>query len=87
MRILPYGNYGMYRKILKNEHLTPYWIKTHGFLNLFSCRFEQILTLINHDKHNDDYDFMFDFMYIVAPPSPLNTAHFKGRLKNINLCA
>ena len=39
------------------------------------------------NKHNDDYDFTFDFMYILVLPSPLNKAHLKGRLKNINLCA
>ena len=55
----------------------------------FSCRFHilaywltfnsQILTLFSHDKHTNDYDFMTDFMYILAPQSPLNKVHLKVR--------
>ena len=55
----------------------------------FSCRFHilaywltfnsQILTLLSHDKHTNDYDFMTDFMYILAPQSPLNKVHLKVR--------
>ena len=67
----------------------PHWKKTHRSLNLFSCRFHtlaysltfnsEILTLLSHHKHTNDYGFMIDFMYILAPPSPLNKVCLKVR--------
>ena len=63
--------------------------KTHRFLNFFSCRFHtlaywltfnsEILALLSHGKHTHVYVFMIDFMYILAPASPLNKAHLKAR--------
>ena len=78
----------MYCKVPETNTLALTEKKPHRFLNLFSCRFhtlaywltfnKEILTLLSHDKHTNDYNFMIDFMYILAPPSPLNKVHLKG---------
>ena len=79
----------MYCKVPETNTLALTEKKPHRFLNLFSCRFhtlaywltfnKEILTLLSHDKHTNDYNFMIDFMYILAPPSPLNKVHLKDR--------
>ena len=75
----------MYCKISETNTLALTEKKPHRFLNLFSCRFDtlaywltfnkEILTLLSHGKYTNDYDFMIDFVYILAPPSPLNKVH------------
>ena len=96
----------MYRKFPETNTLALSEKKPHRSLNLFSCRFHtlaywltfnsEILTLLSHHKHTNDYDFMIDFMYILAPPSPLNKVHLKVRdlyfvkymcfLKYVHMC-
>ena len=96
----------MYRQFPETNTFALSEKKTHSSLNLFSCRFHtlaywltfnsEILTLLSHDKHTSDYDFMIDFMYILAPPSPLNKAYLKVRdlyvvkcmcfLKYVHMC-
>ena len=83
----------MYRKIAETNTLDLTEKKTIDFFNLFSCRFHtlaywltfnsEILTLLSHEKHTNDYDFIIDFiidfMYILVPMSPLNKVHLKVR--------
>ena len=100
----------MYRKIAETNTLDLTEKKTIDFFNLFSCRFHtlaywltfnsEILTLLSHEKHTNDYDFIIDFiidfMYILVPMSPLNKVHLKVRdlyfvkymcfLKYVHMC-
>ena len=75
----------MYRKFPETNNLAITEKNSRDFLVFFSCRFHtvaywlafnsEILILLSHDKLTNDYDFMIDFMYIIAPPSPLHTAY------------
>ena len=77
----------MYRKIPETNTLSLSEEKPNRSLNLFSCRFHtlaywltfnsEILTLLSLDKHTNDYDFMIDFVYILAPPYPLSKVYLK----------
>ena len=79
----------MYCKIPETNTLALTEKKPQRSLNLFSCPFHtlaywltfnsEILTLLSHDKHTIDYDFMINFTYIAAPPSTLNKVHLKVR--------